>query len=89
LGDYPELGKRAAESIPGARLTEFPELGHAPQIQDSAAFNKALLEGLATLNEGAREHSDLGGDSHFRRFERIVLFKTVDMTREKAGAFVH
>jgi pimeloyl-ACP methyl ester carboxylesterase len=34
LGHYPDLGKRAAERIPGAHLVEFPELGHAPQIQD-------------------------------------------------------
>lgn len=55
LGNYPELGKRAAGRIPGARLTDFPNLGHAPQIQDPASFNKALLEGLATLNKGTRE----------------------------------
>lgn len=46
LGNYPELGKRAATLIPGAKLVEFPELGHAPQIQDPAAFHKALMEGL-------------------------------------------
>jgi len=46
LGNYPVLGKHAAELIPGARLIEFPELGHAPQIQDPAAFHRALLEGL-------------------------------------------
>jgi pimeloyl-ACP methyl ester carboxylesterase len=46
LGNYPELGKRAAKLIPGAKLIEFPELGHAPQIQDPAAFHQALLEGL-------------------------------------------
>jgi pimeloyl-ACP methyl ester carboxylesterase len=46
LGHYADLGKRAAERIPGAQLVEFPELGHAPQIQDPAAFHKALLEGL-------------------------------------------
>jgi pimeloyl-ACP methyl ester carboxylesterase len=26
---------------------EFPELGHAPQIQDPEAFHAALLKGLA------------------------------------------
>jgi pimeloyl-ACP methyl ester carboxylesterase len=46
LGNYPELAKRAAEMIPGAKLVEFPEFGHAPQIQDPAAFHKALFEGL-------------------------------------------
>jgi pimeloyl-ACP methyl ester carboxylesterase len=46
LGDYPVLAKRAAQRIQGSKLIEFPELGHAPQIQDPAAFHKALLEGL-------------------------------------------
>jgi pimeloyl-ACP methyl ester carboxylesterase len=46
LGDYPVLGKDAAARIPHARLIEFPELGHAPQIQAPEAFHKALLDGL-------------------------------------------
>jgi pimeloyl-ACP methyl ester carboxylesterase len=46
LGDYPVLAKRAAGRIQGSKLIEFPELGHAPQIQDPVAFHKALLEGL-------------------------------------------
>ena len=33
----------------GARLIEFPELGHAPQIQDPVGFDKALVEGLGGL----------------------------------------
>jgi pimeloyl-ACP methyl ester carboxylesterase len=49
LGHYSELGKLAAARIRGARLVEFPLLGHAPQIQDPEAFHKALLEGLAAL----------------------------------------
>jgi pimeloyl-ACP methyl ester carboxylesterase len=53
LGHYPELAKLAAQRIPGARLVEFPELGHAPQMQDPAAFHKALLEGLAALGPKA------------------------------------
>ena len=48
---YPVLGKHAAEVIPGAMLFEFPELGHAPQIQDPAAFHRALLEALAVLGK--------------------------------------
>ncbi len=47
LGDYPALAKQAAARIRGARLVEFPELGHAPQIQDPQAFHNALLAGLA------------------------------------------
>jgi pimeloyl-ACP methyl ester carboxylesterase len=46
LGNYPELGKKAASAIPDARLIEFPDLGHSPQIQDPAAFHKALGEVL-------------------------------------------
>jgi pimeloyl-ACP methyl ester carboxylesterase len=47
LGKYAELGKRAARAIPGATLVEFPDLGHAPQMQDPDAFHAALLQGLA------------------------------------------
>jgi pimeloyl-ACP methyl ester carboxylesterase len=47
LGHYPELTKAAAMRIKGATLKEFSELGHAPQIQDPAAFHKVLLDGLA------------------------------------------
>ena len=54
LGNYPELGKRAAALIPHAKLIEFPTLGHAPQMQDSAAFHKALMEALAVSEEGPK-----------------------------------
>jgi pimeloyl-ACP methyl ester carboxylesterase len=47
LGDYARLGKSAARAIPNARLVEFPDLGHAPQIQDPDAFHQALLGNLA------------------------------------------
>jgi hypothetical protein len=30
-------------------LTEFPDLGHAPQIQAPEVFQKALLDGLRSL----------------------------------------
>jgi pimeloyl-ACP methyl ester carboxylesterase len=46
LGHYPELAKAAAQRIPHSTLIEFPELGHAPQIQDPAAFHHALLQWL-------------------------------------------
>ena len=46
LGNYPALGRRAADLIPMVKLVEFPTLGHAPQMQDPAAFHKALLENL-------------------------------------------
>ena len=46
LGNYPELGRQAAHAIPGAKLVEFDDLGHSPQVQDPARFNAALLEAL-------------------------------------------
>ena len=46
LGDYPALGKRAAQAIPGATLVEFDDLGHSPQVEAPARFEKALLEAL-------------------------------------------
>ena len=46
LGRYPELAKQAVARIPGAQLVEFPELGHAPQIQNPSTFHAALLKGL-------------------------------------------
>jgi len=47
IGDYPRLGRAAAAAIPGARLVEFAELGHSPQVQDPARFNAALLQALS------------------------------------------
>ena len=46
LGNYPKLGQEAANRIPRARLVEFSELGHSPQIQAPAAFHKVLLDWL-------------------------------------------
>lgn len=46
LGDYPELGKRAARLIPNANLVEFNDLGHSPQVEAPQRFNAALLEAL-------------------------------------------
>lgn len=46
LGHYPTLGKTTAKAMKHATLVEFPDLGHAPQIQDPAAFHEALLIGL-------------------------------------------
>lgn len=47
IGNYHALGAAAAKAIPGAKLIEFSDLGHAPQIQDPGRFHKALLEWLA------------------------------------------
>lgn len=49
LGHYPALAHEAARRIPHATLVEFPDCGHAPQMQASAAFHRALLDGLAHL----------------------------------------
>jgi pimeloyl-ACP methyl ester carboxylesterase len=48
VGHYDQLGRQAAARIPGAKLVEFPGLGHAPQIQQPEAFDKRLVEELAT-----------------------------------------
>ncbi len=47
LGNYPVLAKEAAARIPHVKLVEFPDLGHAPQIQNPSAFYAALVDGLA------------------------------------------
>jgi pimeloyl-ACP methyl ester carboxylesterase len=47
LGHYPELGRRAARTIPGAVLIEFPDLGHSPQVEAPARFHEAFLKALA------------------------------------------
>jgi pimeloyl-ACP methyl ester carboxylesterase len=44
LGNYPVLGKAAAARMPHAQLVEFPDLGHAPQIQAPERFHQALFE---------------------------------------------
>ncbi|MCD9005117.1 alpha/beta hydrolase [Luteimonas sp. XNQY3] len=46
LGDYPVLGRKAADAIPDAHLVEFPALGHSPQVEAPDEFHAALLRGL-------------------------------------------
>jgi pimeloyl-ACP methyl ester carboxylesterase len=46
LGHYSVLSKAAAARFPRAELFEFPDLGHAPQIQAPELFHEALLDGL-------------------------------------------
>lgn len=46
LGNYKKLGRDIAAQIPRAKLVNFPDLGHSPQIQAPQRFHKALLNGL-------------------------------------------
>jgi pimeloyl-ACP methyl ester carboxylesterase len=46
LGHYPELAKAAVARMKQAKLIEFPDLGHSPQIQDPAGFHAELLAAL-------------------------------------------
>jgi pimeloyl-ACP methyl ester carboxylesterase len=43
MGHYPELGKRAAAAIPGAKLLEIENAGHLPQVEAFQAYREALL----------------------------------------------
>jgi pimeloyl-ACP methyl ester carboxylesterase len=53
LGNYPKLGREAARRIPHARLVEFPDLGHSPQMQAPEVFHQVLLGWLSeNLPEG-------------------------------------
>ena len=47
LGNYPELARDAVKRIPHAALVEFPDAGHAPQMQDPTQFHAALLKGIS------------------------------------------
>ena len=46
MGDYTQLGKRAHETIPGARLIELDGLGHIPQVEAFDRYREALLQVL-------------------------------------------
>jgi pimeloyl-ACP methyl ester carboxylesterase len=54
LGNYPVLAQKTLAAIPGAMLVEFPDSGHAPQIQEPEKFDQALIEGLQWLEKGTR-----------------------------------
>ena len=53
MGDYPALGKRAARSIPGAKLVEIPGVGHLPQVEAFEAYRAALTAFLDSPASGA------------------------------------
>jgi pimeloyl-ACP methyl ester carboxylesterase len=46
LGRYPELGRRAAGAIPGAKLVPLDGVGHIPHLEAPQAFHEAVLEFL-------------------------------------------
>jgi pimeloyl-ACP methyl ester carboxylesterase len=46
MGNYPELGKKAAAAIPGATLVELEGIGHLPQIEAYDQFLPPLLKFL-------------------------------------------
>ncbi|WP_018478590.1 alpha/beta fold hydrolase [Pontibacter roseus] len=45
-GQYPLLGKQAAEAIPNAKLVELNGVGHIPHLEATEQFHKSLLEFL-------------------------------------------
>lgn len=46
MGDYPALGKKTAEAIPGAKLVELDGVGHLPQVEAYDRFLPPLVEFL-------------------------------------------
>lgn len=46
LGNNTELARRAVRRIASAKLIEFADLGHAPQIEAPERFNEVLLQWL-------------------------------------------
>ncbi|WP_078995998.1 alpha/beta fold hydrolase [Lysobacter enzymogenes] len=46
LGLYPQLSRAAAKAIAGAKLVEFDDLGHSPQVEAPQRFEAALLDAL-------------------------------------------
>jgi pimeloyl-ACP methyl ester carboxylesterase len=46
LGNYPELGRKAARAIPKASLVEIRDAGHMPQVEQFTVYMDALLHFL-------------------------------------------
>ena len=40
VGQYPELGRKTAALIPGARLVELPDVGHIPHFEAKERFHR-------------------------------------------------
>ena len=50
LGNYRAMSLQTVKIIPNAKLVLFPDLGHAPQIQNPQRFQTALLNSLVALD---------------------------------------
>jgi pimeloyl-ACP methyl ester carboxylesterase len=46
MGNYPELGRRAAKAFPHARLVELPNVAHIPHLEAPMEFHRELLSFL-------------------------------------------
>lgn len=46
VGQYPELGRKTAKLIPGAKLVEIANVGHIPHMEQKEKFHEALLNFL-------------------------------------------
>ncbi len=46
LGNFPELGKKAARTIPHAQLVTVEQAGHVPHIEEPVFFNQTVIEFL-------------------------------------------
>ena len=49
LGNYRAMSLKTVKIIPNAKLVLFPDLGHAPQVQNPQRFQTALLNSLVAL----------------------------------------
>jgi pimeloyl-ACP methyl ester carboxylesterase len=49
MGNYRALSLKAVKTIPGAQLVLFPDLGHAPHVQNPERFQTALINQLVAL----------------------------------------
>lgn len=47
MGDYTQLGKKAAAAIPGAQLVEIPNVGHVPQVEAWDTYINAFTRFLS------------------------------------------
>lgn len=48
LGNFPELGKKAAQTIPNAKLVAIDQAGHVPHLEVPEIFNQAVIDFLKT-----------------------------------------